>query len=98
MNLAAIEKRVQALRARLDAMKPKESAPPLVIEFCSKVNKNAPSGTRADEGLAPLPEGMRSFVMVPPGYNGPLPEGVLTLEEWSRWSQSLRKGNDGHVQ
>jgi hypothetical protein len=89
MNLANLQKRVEALRARLDKLRPK-SPPLLVIEFCSKVNKNAPFGTRAcDDDDHP-----NKFAMIPPGCTEPVPDGVLTFEQWSR----LKKGDSKNVQ
>jgi hypothetical protein len=32
-----------------------------------------------------------TFVMVPPGYRGPLPEGIPTFEEWSLISERKRE-------
>jgi len=46
MNLAAIEKRVQSLKARLDKLRPQQAPPPLVIEFCRQLNRNQSTGRR----------------------------------------------------
>jgi hypothetical protein len=97
MNLANLEKRVQALKSRLDALQPKESAPPLILTICCEINRNAPSGTKSNDDGVELPEGMRSFAMIPPGCSQPPPDGVPTFEEWSRRCQSLRKGDNEHV-
>jgi len=35
--------------------------------------------------------------MVPPGYRGPLPEGVPTHAEWSQQKQLFKEEDDPHV-
>jgi hypothetical protein len=81
MNSAAMEKRIQSLRAKVEELKPKEPPPMLIIRFCDEVNPNAPPGTTATDDLEDdgLPD---EFVMVPPGNHEPLPEGLLTYEQW----------------
>jgi hypothetical protein len=92
MNLAAIEKRVQSLKARLDKLRPQQAPPPLVIEFCRQLNRNAPEGTRArDDGDDDRPS---CFAMIPPGCTEPAPDGVLTFDQWSR----VKKGDSKNVQ
>ena len=94
MNLANLEKRVQSLKARLDKLRPKQAAPPLVIEFCREVNKNAPFGTRARADRDGDDERPSCFAMIPPGCTEPVPDGVLTFDQWSRF----KKGDSKNVQ
>ena len=90
-SLASLEQRVGQLRAKLDQLRPKPAAPPLVIEFCSKLNKNAPSGTRARDDGDGDDERPNKFAMIPPGCTEPPPEGVPTHNEWMQWKQSFKK-------
>jgi hypothetical protein len=81
MNLGKLEKLADDLKARIEALQPKESPPPLVFRYCDDVNPNAPSGTTAD------PDGddenaRDTLIMLPPGYRGPLKEGLYSHAEY----------------
>jgi hypothetical protein len=65
VNLSALEKRVESLKAKLEELRPKEPPPLLVIEFCTELNPLAPEGTKAcdhDDGWP------KRLVLKPPGY------------------------------
>lgn len=94
LNLAKVVKRVDELKRRLERVTPKASPPPLIIEFCCEVNRNASSGVRARAEGDKLKG--NKFVLVPPGYRGPLPEGVPTHDEWLQWNRFAKE--DEHVQ
>ena len=90
-SLASLEQRVGQLRAKLDQLRPKQAAPPLIITFCRELNKNAPSGTRVCDDEDDDEDGERQIALLPPGCTEKLPEGVLTLAEWMQWKQSFKK-------
>lgn len=88
MNHSVLEKRIQSLKAKLDAMQPKQPPPLLVIAFDSRVHDLAPEGTRAcDDDVDDLPN---TFAMIPLGYRGPLPEGIPIFD----FSMTGRRGDE----
>jgi hypothetical protein len=94
VNLANLQKRVEAAKAKLEELQAEPPRPLLRVRLVREVNPNAPEGTQAADEDDGLPD---SFVMVPPGNHEPLPEGLLTFEQWQLLSdRSVAKG-DGHV-
>jgi hypothetical protein len=91
MNIAAMKKRIEDLKADLEELQPKQEPPMLIIRFCSDVNPNAPPGTSADEDLEDdgTPD---CFAMRPPGNHQDPPDGVPLYEEWLLMSKKPKGG------
>jgi hypothetical protein len=94
MNTAELKQRLEKAKAKLEELQPAEEPPMLIIKFCSDVNPNAPPGTTATEDLNDEDDGLPdTFAMVPLGNHQPIPEGMVTFEQWRLMSNKNIKGD-----